>query len=150
MRQGVLDERVRLILLSFLMLFLELALIRWTGSNVVYLSYFSNFILLASFLGIGIGFILGARAPDLFRWTPIALALFVAFVAAAHVELDRSGSDLIFFGSLEPTGLPMWAVLPVIFIAVAAIMAMVGQGVARTFVRFAPLQAYRLDIAGSL
>jgi hypothetical protein len=43
----------RLILLSFLMLFLELALIRWTASNVLYLSYFSNFVLLGSFLGIG-------------------------------------------------------------------------------------------------
>jgi hypothetical protein len=30
------------------MLFVELALIRWTGSNILYLSYFSNFILLAN------------------------------------------------------------------------------------------------------
>ena len=34
----------RLILGSALMLFLELALIRWLGSNVVHLSYFSNFV----------------------------------------------------------------------------------------------------------
>ncbi len=34
---------LRLVLLSFLMLFVELALIRWAGSNVIYLSYFSNF-----------------------------------------------------------------------------------------------------------
>ena len=37
---------LRLVILSCLMLFVELALIRWTGSNVVYLSYFSNFVLL--------------------------------------------------------------------------------------------------------
>ena len=42
---------MRLVLLSGLMLFVELALIRWTGSNVVFLSYFSNFVLLGSFLG---------------------------------------------------------------------------------------------------
>ena len=41
----------RLVLGSALMLFLELALIRWLGSNVVHLSYFSNFVLLGSFLG---------------------------------------------------------------------------------------------------
>ena len=45
----------RLLLGSALMLFLELALIRWLGANVVHLSYFSNFVLLGSFLGIGLG-----------------------------------------------------------------------------------------------
>ena len=48
---------LRLVLLSSLMLFVELALIRWTGSNVIFLAYFSNFVLLGSFLGIGIGFL---------------------------------------------------------------------------------------------
>jgi len=33
---------LRLFLLSFLMLFVELALIRWLGALVLYLSYFSN------------------------------------------------------------------------------------------------------------
>ena len=55
------DDRasvVRLLLASSLMLFLELALIRWLGANVVHLSYFSNFVLLGSFLGIGAGFLI--------------------------------------------------------------------------------------------
>ena len=39
---------VRLLLASSLMLFLELALIRWLGANVIHLSYFSNFVLLGS------------------------------------------------------------------------------------------------------
>ena len=55
------NDRLRLVLLSFLMLFVELALIRWAGSNVVYLSYFSNFVLLGSFLGIGLGFLRASR-----------------------------------------------------------------------------------------
>jgi hypothetical protein len=37
-----------------------------------------------------------------------------------------------------------------VFLAVAAVMAMIGEGVARTFVTFRPLDAYRLDIAGSI
>ena len=48
---------LRLALLSFLMLFLELMLIRWGAANVLYLAYFTNFVLLASFLGIGVGFL---------------------------------------------------------------------------------------------
>ena len=53
-KRNSISGRGRLILLSFLMFFVELALIRWLGSNVIYLSYFSNFVLLGSFLGIGI------------------------------------------------------------------------------------------------
>lgn len=34
--------RLRLMLASSTMLFVELALIRWAGANVVHLSYFSN------------------------------------------------------------------------------------------------------------
>ena len=66
--------RPRLVCLSFLMLFVELALIRWTGSNVVYLSYFSNFVLLGSFLGIGIGFLRSRSHSPLFPWAAPALA----------------------------------------------------------------------------
>ncbi|HYM51494.1 MAG TPA: hypothetical protein VET65_13115 [Candidatus Limnocylindrales bacterium] len=134
------------------MLFLELALIRWSGANILYLSYFSNFILLASFLGIGIGFLLAGGRVDAFAWAPLGVLALVAFVLAFPVQIDRSGSELIYFGALESSrsGLPIWATLPVLFLAVAAIMAMVAQGVARAFAGFAPLEAYRLDILGSL
>lgn len=142
--------RLRLVLLAFLVLFVELALIRWTGSNVVYLSFFSNFVLLGSFLGIGIGF-LRARSPlNLFPYSPIALAFLIGFVLIFPIQIDRSGSDLIFFGELETTGLPTWAMLPVIFLAVAGVTAMLAEGLARQFVRFEPLEAYRLDIIGSI
>jgi len=145
------SQRIRLIALSFLMLFLELALIRWIGSNVLYLSYFSNFILLASFLGIGLGFLRATSARDLFGFAPIALATLVGFVRLFPVEIDRSGTDLIFFGALGTrSGLPPFVTLPLLFLGVAAVMALVGEGVARTFRRFPPLEAYRLDILGSL
>ena len=145
------QERARLLALSFLMLFLELALIRWTGSNVLYLSYFSNFILLASFLGIGVGFLRANARHDLFRFAPIGLAALIAFVRVFPVEIDRSGTELIFFGALGTrSGLPPWLTLPLLFLSVAGVMALVGEGVARTFQRFPPLAAYRLDILGSL
>src|SRR6266704_4160364 len=133
------------------MLFVELALIRWLGANIVYLSYYSNFVLLGSFLGIGIGFLRARSRINLFPWTPVALALLVLFVLRFPVQISHtSGRQLIFFGALKTTGLPTWLMLPVIFLAVAVIMAMIGEGVARTFVRFRPLEAYRLDILGSI
>lgn len=142
---------LRLVGLSFLMLFVELALIRWTGSNILYLSYFSNLVLLASFLGIGIGFLTAGSRRTLFPLAPLALAALVAFVRLFPVEIDRSGSELIFFGEMgKPSGLPLWLTLPVLFTGVALVMMLIGQGVARTFREFPPLEAYRLDITGSL
>jgi Spermine/spermidine synthase domain len=143
-------SRARLVLLSFLMLFVELALIRWTGSNVVHLSYFSNFVLLGSFLGIGIGFLRADKPHNLFPYAPVALTLLVAFVRFFPVEIQRSGSDLLFFGTLRSSGPPRELVLAVIFVTVAAAMAFIAEGVARTFVTFEPLEAYRLDILGSI
>jgi spermine/spermidine synthase len=144
------NNKIRLVLLSFLMLFVELALIRWSGSNIIYLSYFSNFVLLGSFLGIGVGF-LRANAPrNLFKWAPVALTLLVLFVRVFPVRVESSGTQLLFFGSGPRSGLPTWLMLPIIFIAVAATMAMIAEGVARVFVEFEPLEAYRYDIMGSI
>jgi spermidine synthase len=144
------SDRSRLILLSFLMLFTELVLIRWLGSNILYLSYFSNFVLLGSFLGIGVGFLRAHARVNLFPFAPLALAYLVGFVILFPVEIDRWGSELIFFGTFERTGFPIWVTLPVIFVFVATVMAMIAEGVAQTFVKFEPLEAYRLDIIGSI
>ena len=144
-----LNDRLRLILLSFLMLFVELALIRWMGSNIIYLSYFSNFVLLGSFLGIGLGFLRGTKGRSLFTWAPAALGLLVTAIVVFPVQIDRSGEQLIFFGS-EPSGPPIWVVLPVIFLAVAVVLMMIANGVARVFHEFDALEAYRLDILGSI
>lgn len=142
------NDRVRLVLLSFLMLFVELALIRWAGSNVLYLSFVTNFVLLGSFLGIGIGFLRANARINLFPYAPLALVAFVAFVLVFRVEI--TSRDIIFFESDDMSGLPIWLMLPIIFLAVAAVMATIGEGVARTFRKFPALEAYRLDITGSL
>ena len=55
---------------SFLVLFLETALIRWMPAYVRLLAYFSNFILLASFLGIGVGCLLATRRSQPVRLVP--------------------------------------------------------------------------------
>ena len=151
-RQTLLPRGPRLFTLSFLMLFVELALIRWSGALVIYLSYFSNFVLLGSFLGIGVGFLRARSRVNLFPWAPVALALLIGFVRVFPVEVNRSGTQLLFFGygTFHASGPPTWVTLPVVFLAVAAVMAMIGEGVARTFILFRPLDAYRLDIAGSL
>ena len=149
----LLPPRLQLFTLSFLMLFVELALIRWSGALVIYLSYFSNFVLLGSFLGIGIGFLRARARVNLFPWAPVALALLILYVRVFPVEVVRTGNaGIIFFGygSFHASGPPTWITLPIVFLAVAVVMATIGEGVARTFITFRPLDAYRLDIAGSV
>jgi SAM-dependent methyltransferase len=140
----------RLVLGSALMLFLELALIRWLGSNIVHLSYFSNFVLLGSFLGIGVGFLVSRSSWSLIPAAPVLLALLVFGVRQWPVSLDRTGSDVIYFTSLQANGPPAWLVLPVVFVVVALVLAGPAEIVGRCFPGLAPLTAYRWDLIGSL
>jgi spermidine synthase len=133
------------------MLFVELALIRWTSSNNLYLVHLTNFVLLASFLGIGLGFLRARAGRDLFPLAPALLAILVGFVLAFPVRTGtgRGGRwELVGLFDLPP--LPRPLSLAVVFMLTVATLMALAQEVARTFARFEPLEAYRLDILGSL
>ncbi len=151
-REGLVGPRARLVLLTFLMLFTELALIRWLGAEVFYLSYFSNFVLLGSFLGIGLGFLWAGRGGrPIYPFFPLLLGGLVLYVQLFPVPLEVRTEGLIFFDTIEPkSAIPRELVLVILFVAVAAVLASIGDGVARTFGRFEPLQAYKLDLIGSV
>jgi hypothetical protein len=140
----------RLAFASFLMLFVELALIRWVGANNVFVNTASNFVLLASFLGIGIGFLNARAKRDYVRWTPVALLVLVGFVLAFPVVLSTLSGPHPFRGTGSMNALPQPLSLAIVFVLVVAVMVGLGQAVAQTFVRFQPLNAYRLDILGSI
>ena len=135
---------------SALMLFVQLALIRWSGANLLHLSYFSNLILLASFLGIGLGFLRSNRPTDLGRYVPVGLVVLVAFIMLFPAKIEGSSTDLIYFTTVSPTGLPTWVSLPLVFIVVAVTMTGFGEITGRAFREFKALDAYRWDIIGSI
>ena len=130
------------------MLFVELALIRWTAANNVHLAYLTNFVLLASFLGIGIGFLRAKHGPDLLPWAPVALAVTTVWVLLFPVYVRLQ--DAHFTGAFGWPAVPRWISLAATFLLTVGVMATIGNGVARQFVRFAPLEAYRFDILGSI
>jgi hypothetical protein len=140
------SARMRLVVLSGLMLFLELSLIRLVAGQVVYVRFFTNFVLIASFLGIGLGFLRAKSSRDLFSMLPLTLLVTVSFVLAFPVE-QRSGTT---HGLRDLPALPDWVVLPILFVLVALVMTASAAGVARVFSVFQPLEAYRLDIVGSI
>jgi hypothetical protein len=143
-------DRARLVFASFMMLFVELTLIRWVTANNVYVTRATNFVLLASFLGIGIGFLNARSRRDYLRWTPVALLLLVAFVLAFPVILQSLSGPHPYQGLDGSPALPQPVSLSAVFLLTVAVMAGLGQGTARLFVRFRPLSAYRFDILGSI
>ncbi|MEV6156420.1 spermidine synthase [Nonomuraea sp. NPDC052129] len=142
--------RPRLILASGFMLFLELALIRWTGSNIVHLSYFTNFVLLGSFLGIGLGFLRVGRARRQPYYSPVILFGLVFVVLTFPVTVDRNTEGVLYWTSLQTTGPPAWLILPVIFCAAALVLMGPAELVGRCFPELPRLEAYRYDLIGSL
>ncbi|MCW3847602.1 spermidine synthase [Sphingomonas sp. LB-2] len=151
--EGASDDRaavIRLLLSSSLMLFLELALIRWLGANVIHLSYFSNFVLLGSFLGIGAGFLVSRKSWSLWPFSLPLLTILVIGVFLFPVSIERSGSDVIYFTALEMNGPPAWLALPLVFVLAAVILAGPAELVGRCFGKLRPLSAYRYDLLGSL
>src|SRR5438876_10132901 len=84
---------------SFLVLFLETTVIRWMPAYVRLLAYFSNFILLASFLGIGVGCLLAMRRRNLIVWFPLILFAVIVAVDRLRLEVALPSTSTIYFSS---------------------------------------------------
>src|SRR5271155_4306384 len=66
-----------LFIASFLALFMEVMFIRWVPSYERVLAYFTNFVLIASFLGLGVGSMLARWRRELVRYEPLLVLLLV-------------------------------------------------------------------------
>ena len=153
--------------ISFLILFLELAAIRWFPAHVLYLTFFTNSVLLASFLGMSVGCLAAGHRRNYLRWTP--LLLVIAMVAGLAVEIS-SGSfvkfvdvgnqpspEQIYFGTeyhsqdLSRYAIPVEVVCAFFFLVIALAFIGPGQELGRSLKRWPNrLQAYTLNIAGSI
>jgi Spermine/spermidine synthase domain len=144
--------RTRIFLVSFTLLFFELLCIRWIPAYVRYLSYFTNFILLASFLGMGLGILAARRAKFRFPPFPLLVVALVVVVALNRFELNISSTDVLYFGS-GTTGFASaesFILLPLIFTFVAAAFIPLARSLGLLFTKTEPLTAYTFDILGSL
>jgi len=72
-------QDLRLFTVSFVMLFLEIALIRWVSAEIRIFTYLNNLVLLACFLGIGLGSYFARSRTHLFI-TPTVLASLILLV----------------------------------------------------------------------
>ena len=142
----------RLFLTSATLLFVELLLIRWIPANVIYVGFFTNFILMASFLGIGLGILLG-RSRSTLPVSPFTLLLFalVFLVYAAQVNIRFTPDDRVLFGlELNSSADANVIVLPLVMAFVVSLMAVLALPLGGMLRSLPPLRAYAVDIAGSL
>ena len=73
-----------IVLVSFVVLFQELALIRWVPSQVRVVAYFPNVVLMSAFLGLGVGCLLARRDLPSWSW-PLSMIL----LAGTTIGLSR-------------------------------------------------------------
>jgi hypothetical protein len=145
-------NRTRLVLTSGTLLFVELLLIRWIPAEVRYIGFFSNFLLMASFLGIGIGILLGRRRSlDTIALFPILLVVVVWMITTLELNVQVKSTDELFFGLAESSAADVnFLVLPIVFGLVTAVMATLAIPLGPLLRSMPPLQAYAWDITGSM
>ena len=147
----------RLFATSALLLFVELVLIRWIPANVIFFGYFSNLILMASFLGIGVGILFGkvhrAGESAVDRFPPFAptLLLIVGVIGTLQVNLQLRDPGAVFFGLAESSQSDIgFVVIPVVVALVTLLMASLALPLGRLLTSMPPLKAYGVDVAGSM
>lgn len=142
---------VRLLLTSAAILFVELLLIRWIPSQVRYVGFFSNFLLMASFLGIGLGILLGRRGA---RWSlvafPLLLLLLMAMVVANTLNVEIVSQQELFFGLADHSADTRYEVLILVVALVTVVMAALAMPLGPLLRSMPPLRAYAIDIGGSM
>jgi SAM-dependent methyltransferase len=134
-----------LFIVSFLVLFLELILIRWVSSEIRIFAYFKNFVLIACFLGFGLGSSLCRRPisllPLLAALTTVTILIkfpsrdwhnflseipaFIGTLSEVHIwgipSVEWSWSSLLTLTSSTAIIAPFFGLLTLIFIPLGQI-----------------------------
>jgi SAM-dependent methyltransferase len=135
--------------LSFVALFLELMVIRWEPAVVRLIAYYANLILISSFLGLGVGAIVGKKSRSYFGWLPALLLINVTWLLIAHfITLPTTASESRFY-TPNPQ-LMRYISLVGIFVSNAMVFVPLGQRIGSLFDSLPPLEAYSWDLGGSL
>ena len=149
-------------------MFLELACIRWFAASVIFLQFFTNVVLIASFLGMSCGCLAARHRRDWLSCFP-SIAFATVLGAFTTLLVYRSWSGLVvdiggqgspqevFFGTeyrspdVAQFIVPIEAVAAVFFVLVALMFVGLGQVLGRAFEAYpSRMPGYTINIAGSL
>ena len=150
-----------LLLCGLAALYWELVLIRWLSTSVRIVAYYSNFVLMAAFFGLGVGALLARYDVRLRRLifpaitVCILASVFLSGVGHAnwssedYVWLGRPGGIFI-QGDLQVATLPPWLILASLYFLVTVVFAVFGQWIGTLFKTHRPLWAYSVEVFGSI
>jgi SAM-dependent methyltransferase len=155
-----------LLLISFISLFLELAIIRWLSSEVRIFAYFKNLPLMAAFLGFGIGFFLYKKSDIVFPWFPRLACFLIIIIAWANylgithvIFIDPrqyfllgaglGDHDLRSVPSLLRTLKAIFVIVSLFFLTMATFAALTSK-IGELLNKEKPLAGYSINVAGSL
>jgi SAM-dependent methyltransferase len=159
---------LNLFLTGFLVLFLELACIRWFAATVIFLQFFTTIILLACFVGMSCGCMAARQRRNWLDYFPLlALGAVLAGVAVLRIYTSWTGFAIdvghqispqeVFFGTEARNPDVARFIVPIEFIAaaffllVALMFVGLGQVMGRAFDAYPNrVMGYTLNIAGSL
>lgn len=161
-------QRVNLFLVGFLVLFLELACIRWFAFSVIFLQFFTNVVLIASFLGMSCGCLAAGSKRDWLRIFPwlafativVALAMRAIYQTWSGLAIDvghQASPQVVFFGTeyrnpdVAQFTVPVEFIVATFFILVALMFVGLGQVLGRAFDAYpSRVMGYTLNIGGSI
>jgi len=158
----------QLLLVSIAGLFLELLLIRWISSEVRIFAYFKNFVLIACYLGFGLGCYLSRRPVNLLamlfpvavlallitlpwvhlRWVLAQLPTVIGALSGVDVwgrpSMPSGVGSLLLIGAALAVIVPLFALTAFVFVPIGQIIGW--------HLEHAPngLRAYSVNVGGSL
>src|SRR5687767_2949543 len=161
-------HEINLFLVGFLVLFMELAFIRWFAANVIFLQFFTNVVLLACFLGMSCGCLAARQQRNWLALFPM-LAMATAVAALATLTIYKTWSGLtvdvggqaspqvVFFGTeyrnpdVAQFTVPIEAIISIFFVLITLSFVGLGQVLGRAFDAYPHrIKGYALNIGGSI
>jgi hypothetical protein len=146
---------LRLIAYSLLILFFELAFIRYTAAYVRVFGFYCNFVLIAAFLGMGVG-LLRADAAARLQWLAVPASLLVVgavlYLSQAVIAVPQGPAEH-FWTAFDIAGgkrVPLFWAVVALFTVCTVFFVPLGALMGAEFRALPGLRAYSLDIAGSL
>ncbi|HEX7677637.1 MAG TPA: hypothetical protein VF713_05905 [Thermoanaerobaculia bacterium] len=147
-------NRRDLFLVTFSILALELAVIRWMAQQITLFAYLGSVLLIGAFLGMGLGVALGRRRPELFGLALPALAILsavLAFSEKLHILHTRFPGRAVAMWGMDgaKSFASSLAIIVALFSAVVIVFLLAGTRVGEIFASSEALDAYSIDLAGS-
>jgi SAM-dependent methyltransferase len=157
-----------LFLIGFLILFLELACIRWFSATVIFLPFFTNIVLMACFLGMSCGCLAARQRWNwLVSFPLLTLGTFVSgrlimalyyYWGGLAIDVGHQASPQeVFFGTeyrnpdLAQFVVPIELIAALFFVLIALMFVGLGQVLGRAFDAYPNrVIGYSLNIGGSL